>query len=254
MNNLMSYGDEEEEERLREEEGSSTSRLATTTNDRSNNVQGSDLSWLAPPPRKVNGILDHEWGLGIERSLSDTGECSSASLTAKLANFHELKQKGIHFNQSLNKNRSFRNPHIYAKLVDWIGVDENTSGYRQFLRKNNKPVDEQEAEKVWSSSSSARKALKRRASAERIAEMQKRQQEESDKGKLRGKREKIDFAPASSSSSTAQQEARKIRDESDRQHSTESSRRRAKDAERYRESHRHKDRDRHGKSRDHRKD
>ncbi|PWN33955.1 uncharacterized protein FA14DRAFT_114256, partial [Meira miltonrushii] len=57
----------------------------------------------------------------------ETGEGPNASLTAKLAHFHELKQKGTHFNQSLNNNRSFRNPHIYAKLVDWIGVDENTS-------------------------------------------------------------------------------------------------------------------------------
>ncbi|MCO5590034.1 hypothetical protein L7F22_044003 [Adiantum nelumboides] len=221
----------------------STSRSATESTD-------TDLSWLAPPPRLLNGITDHEWGLGIESSISDTGEGPNATLTEKLTNFHQLKQKGTHFNQSLNNNRSFRNPHIYAKLVDWIDVDENTSGYKQLLRKNGKQVNNEEAEKIWSSTSTARKIVKRNAGAERIAEMQKRQQEEFEKVKLHGKRERIDFAPASSSSFRERiNKTQKIHNESERRDS--GSRHHSKDSERYRDSRRH--RDRHDKSRDHRK-
>ena len=34
-----------------------------------------------------------------------------------------------HFNDSLMSNRSFRNPHLYATLVDFIDVDERTTNF-----------------------------------------------------------------------------------------------------------------------------
>lgn len=34
-----------------------------------------------------------------------------------------------HFNDSLMANRSFRNPHLYAKLVEFVDVDERTTNF-----------------------------------------------------------------------------------------------------------------------------
>lgn len=51
---------------------------------------------------------------------------------AKLAQFHTLKKdphQPKHFNDSLMSNRSFRNPHLYAKLVEFVDVDERTTNF-----------------------------------------------------------------------------------------------------------------------------
>jgi hypothetical protein len=51
---------------------------------------------------------------------------------AKLAQFHTLKKDSHqpkHFNDSLMSNRSFRNPHLYAKLVEFVDVDERTTNF-----------------------------------------------------------------------------------------------------------------------------
>lgn len=53
-------------------------------------------------------------------------------LQAKLAQFHALKrdsQNPKHFNDSLMSNRSFRNPHLYTKLVEFVDVDERTTNF-----------------------------------------------------------------------------------------------------------------------------
>lgn len=34
-----------------------------------------------------------------------------------------------HFNDSLMSNRSFRNPHLYTKLVEFVDVDERTTNF-----------------------------------------------------------------------------------------------------------------------------
>jgi hypothetical protein len=54
------------------------------------------------------------------------------SLQAKLAQFNALKRdpnNPKHFNDSLMSNRSFRNPHLYAKLVEFVDVDERTTNF-----------------------------------------------------------------------------------------------------------------------------
>lgn len=35
-----------------------------------------------------------------------------------------------HFNDSLMSNRSFRNPHLYHQLVEFVDVDEGCSNFR----------------------------------------------------------------------------------------------------------------------------
>jgi len=49
------------------------------------------------------------------------------NLQTKLAQFCSLKKDPInpkHFNDTLMSNRSFRNPHLYAKLVEFVDIKE----------------------------------------------------------------------------------------------------------------------------------
>ena len=53
-------------------------------------------------------------------------------LQAKLMDFHALKNDlnaPKHFNDSLMMNRTFRNPHLYAKLVEFVDVDEKATNF-----------------------------------------------------------------------------------------------------------------------------
>jgi len=53
------------------------------------------------------------------------------ALEAKLKQFHELKSLPVpkHFNDTLMSNRSFRNPHLYAQLVDFVDIDERSTNF-----------------------------------------------------------------------------------------------------------------------------
>ncbi|KAL1918401.1 uncharacterized protein VTP21DRAFT_3061 [Calcarisporiella thermophila] len=50
-----------------------------------------------------------------------------SDLKAKFVRFHNLTLQGLRFNDRLVRNKSFRNPHIYAKLVEY--VDELGSNF-----------------------------------------------------------------------------------------------------------------------------
>jgi len=53
-----------------------------------------------------------------------TGEIDP-EIQAKVEGFHTaLQTQGISFNSRLQANRGFRNPHIYYKLVEFLGLDE----------------------------------------------------------------------------------------------------------------------------------
>ncbi|KAI0346369.1 HCNGP-like protein [Trametopsis cervina] len=76
-------------------------------------------------PSPITGIDD--WGIPPESE----GECDG-EIETKLAQFHALKRDSAnpkHFNDSLMANRSFRNPHLYTKLVEFIDVDERTTNF-----------------------------------------------------------------------------------------------------------------------------
>ncbi|KAG1730843.1 HCNGP-like protein-domain-containing protein [Suillus paluster] len=78
---------------------------------------------LRPPP--IPGIID--WGIPPASSSP-----YDPAIQTKLAQFHALKQDSDHpkhFNDSLMSNRSFRNPHLYAKLVEFVDVDERTTNF-----------------------------------------------------------------------------------------------------------------------------
>jgi hypothetical protein len=142
-------------------------------------------------------VKDAEWGLGLEKPIGpDT--VVDEQLFAKLAHFQKLKEEqGTHFNQSLSKNRSFRNPHIYNKLVQWVEVEETASEYSSMIKEGKRRADD-----IWNSSRGARIELKRQGGKDAIASLQKRRQEESDERKRKGRREKIDFVGTTSKTST----------------------------------------------------
>lgn len=114
----------------------------------------------------------------------------------KLAHFQTLKEEqGVHFNQSLNRNRSFRNPRIYNKLVEWVEVEETSSGYSDMIRGGKAKADE-----IWMSSQEARRELKLQGGKDAISFLQKRRQEESEERKKKARRDNIDFVGSKSSS------------------------------------------------------
>lgn len=78
-------------------------------------------------------------------------------MQAKLAKFHALKRDSAnpkHFNDSLMANRSFRNPHLYAKLVEFVDVDERTTNFPQSIWDPMDVKEEWYAERIGASFSS----------------------------------------------------------------------------------------------------
>jgi hypothetical protein len=76
-------------------------------------------------PPSIPGVND--WGVPPESS-----DPCEPTLYAKLAQFSALKRDPVnpkHFNDSLMSNRSFRNPHLYTKLVEFVDVDERTTNF-----------------------------------------------------------------------------------------------------------------------------
>ena len=96
---------------------------------------------LKPPP--IAGAVD--WGILPEcsdtcepallvRSLLeyDTVFLLISNFQAKLSQFSALKMDPVnprHFNDSLMSNRSFRNPHLYTKLVEFVDVNERSTNF-----------------------------------------------------------------------------------------------------------------------------
>ncbi|KAJ2919062.1 hypothetical protein MD484_g1333, partial [Candolleomyces efflorescens] len=82
---------------------------------------------LRPPP--IPGV--ENWGIPPEPSEGAVD--LDPEVLTKLSTFLHLKHNPTtpkHFNDSLMSNRSFRNPHLYATLVDWAGVkNEKVSNF-----------------------------------------------------------------------------------------------------------------------------
>jgi len=96
---------------------------------------------LKPP--LIAGVVD--WGIPPEcsdtcepallvRSLLEFGTVFLliSDFQAKLSQFSALKMDPVnprHFNDSLMSNRSFRNPHLYTKLVEFVDVNERSTNF-----------------------------------------------------------------------------------------------------------------------------
>ncbi|KAF7798477.1 hypothetical protein EIP86_009698 [Pleurotus ostreatoroseus] len=137
---------------------------------------------LRPPP--IPGVDD--WGI----PPPPTGACDP-EIEAKLAQFHALKRdpaRPKHFNDSLMANRAFRNPHLYAKLVEFVDVDERATNF---------PRD------VWDPLD-----VRGEWHADRIAEHQKARSEQQSAAQVQGKRTHLEFTSAKSHSSSARPKER----------------------------------------------
>jgi len=126
-------------------------------------------SLLCPPP--IPGVDD--WGIPpASQNPCDPG------VEAKLMHFHTLKNDPNapkHFNDSLMMNRSFRNPHLYAKLVEFVDVEEKATNF---------PRD------VWDPTDMHEEWF-----ADKIAEAQKiRYEQQASGSSQREKRSRIEFA------------------------------------------------------------
>ena len=72
-------------------------------------------------------------------------------LQMKLSQFLTLKRDPVnpkHFNDSLMSNRSFRNPHLYAKLVEFVDVDERTTNFPRSVWDPSDMQDEWYADRI----------------------------------------------------------------------------------------------------------
>ncbi|EPQ52041.1 HCNGP-domain-containing protein [Gloeophyllum trabeum ATCC 11539] len=128
---------------------------------------------LRPPP--IAGVAD--WGIPPEST-----EPCDPGIQAKVAQFIALKkdpQNPKHFNDSLMSNRSFRNPHLYAKLVEFVDVDERVTNFPKHV------WDPSDVREDWY--------------ADRIAEYQKARSEQQASSQNSGKRSQIDFTSGKSS-------------------------------------------------------
>ncbi|KAI0739207.1 HCNGP-like protein-domain-containing protein [Daedaleopsis nitida] len=139
---------------------------------------------LRPPP--IPGVQD--WGIPPE----PTEPCDEA-VKAKISTFLALKrdsQNPRHFNDSLMANRAFRNPHLYAKLVEFVDVDERTTNFPLHV------WDPLDVKDEWY--------------ADRIAEAQKARSEAASAAQQSSKRSRIDFTsgPSSSTSSHARADSK----------------------------------------------
>ncbi|KAL7409633.1 hypothetical protein BDY24DRAFT_211043 [Mrakia frigida] len=145
------------------------------------------LKELLKPPRLRSGDgWEEEYGLKRLGDPDMLGEVDEA-LQTKTTFFLSLKKKGTHFNDSLMKNKAFRNPTIYKKLVDHVGVDERAGRYGGVWEWGREEGDEE-----WG--------------VERIADLQKSRSSSSSSNAppAPGSRSSIAFSSSSSSSSTHQ--------------------------------------------------
>lgn len=141
---------------------------------------------LRPPP--IPGT--EAWGIPD----APDGEVNPA-VAATIQKFFSLKRPppvngstpaSKHFNDSLIQNRSFRNPHLYKKLVDWAGIDDE--------KISNFPPD------VWDASGS-HGALLPEYYADNVASQQKAKEEKRERAQASSchSTRTIDFASSTAS-------------------------------------------------------
>ncbi|KAJ1311164.1 hypothetical protein OPQ81_009665 [Rhizoctonia solani] len=128
---------------------------------------------LRPPP--IPGVGN----FGIPPPSEDPVD---PELSAKITKFLALKKQGTHFNDILMKNKSFNNPHIYAKLVDFVEVNETGTNFPKSI------WNPHDIQPEWY--------------AEEIAAAQKKRSAETASAQAPGKRSRIAFDSAGSTSTS----------------------------------------------------
>ncbi|ORX38982.1 HCNGP-like protein-domain-containing protein [Kockovaella imperatae] len=125
-------------------------------------------------PPDIDGLED--WGIPPE---VDPGECST-QLRDKVAQFLDLKySRGQHINTSLLSSTTFANPHIYAKLVEFVDLSERATAFPSGGWLTRQGLE----------------YLRPKYGPKALGDEQKRKQEEVRKAQEVGKRNSISFAP-----------------------------------------------------------
>lgn len=130
----------------------------------------------------------------MNRSLSPEEATEAFKvLETKLRRFHVLKaaEPPTHYNESLLRNRSFRNPHIHDRLVSFVGINERLWGrestaWLQASRRSEIVFDSEQSSSVVSL-------------AEKLAEEQRKYEED----RTKCSRGRIEFAPGTCDSEDA---------------------------------------------------
>ncbi|KAI7864531.1 HCNGP-like protein-domain-containing protein [Spinellus fusiger] len=73
-------------------------------------------------PKPIEGVVD--WGIPPEPETE-----VDEKRAGNIAHFLELRTSGHKLNDHLQRNKSFRNPRIYAKLVEFVDLDELGSNF-----------------------------------------------------------------------------------------------------------------------------
>ena len=90
--------------------------------------------WGIPPPSST--ACDPALEVRTQYPSLFVAVCNAFTEQAKLAQFMTLKHdpdNPKHFNDSLMSNRSFRNPHLYTRLVEFVDVDERATNFPKEL-------------------------------------------------------------------------------------------------------------------------
>ncbi|KAJ2852232.1 hypothetical protein IWW36_000374 [Coemansia brasiliensis] len=93
-------------------------------------IDDDDLKAYAQTKQKLEALL------GCDKvsdfvSSPNMPPCSM-ELEAKFKHWYELKGQGANFNETLMRNKTFRNPNIYRWLVDHLQLDEAGTNFDQF--------------------------------------------------------------------------------------------------------------------------
>lgn len=126
---VSNYGvdDEEGEDDMsissaEEAEDEEISYVSEKRGDRSTSLNAEQASSLS------RSVLNKSYD-EIEIPPAPAGKCS-AKLQDKISGlFEKMRREGLDMNAKIQRRKDFRNPSIYEKLIDFIGIDEKGSNY-----------------------------------------------------------------------------------------------------------------------------
>lgn len=76
-----------------------------------------------PEKEERNHIMEELWSEGVKLPPEPTAPCSK-ELQEKIEKLWEKKQMGMDMNSVIQNKKAFRNPSIYAKLIQFCDIDE----------------------------------------------------------------------------------------------------------------------------------
>lgn len=135
---LVSYvGDDSDEDiSTDEEENEETPQAKSATS----NLVSAENSLSSTGSNSPNSVNESGEQSDATREITDTvrlpaepeGRCSK-SLQEKIARMIEKKKKGLNVNEYVQSKKEFRNPSIYEKLVNFIGINEHGTNFPKKL-------------------------------------------------------------------------------------------------------------------------